>query len=123
MTTIRIEITSGQRAAYLYDWDHHSETDDMELRVLWECVAYSKVSTLTDETGKRRRRAVLELEPHMACDYLTYLEYAIDANESDARDGDSASKARIRHHRAAWDAARAAGAETIREYNKRTGAK
>jgi hypothetical protein len=120
-STITVHLTPRQRAAYLTDWDHHSDTDDTDHAALYTLIASAKLSTITDAEGKRRRRHVLTLTRAQACDILTNIAYAMEMNTRDADDGDTDAANRIKHHGAAYTVVRAAGAETITEFNARTG--
>ncbi|MFD7867016.1 hypothetical protein [Streptomyces sp. NPDC059783] len=120
-TTITVHLTGQQRDAYLTDWVHHGETyDDADHVALYTLIASAKLSTITDSAGKRRRRHVLTLTRAQACDLLTNLADAISLNTRDADDGDTDAANRIKHHSAAYTVARAAGAETVTEFNART---
>ncbi|MGC5264108.1 hypothetical protein ACPXCO_24120 [Streptomyces cyaneofuscatus] len=121
VATITVHLAPGQRAAYLTDWEHHSETDDTGHAALYDLIASAKLSTLTDADGKRCRRHVLTLTRAQACDLLTNIAYAIELNTSDADDGSTEAANRIKHHNTAHAAVRSAGAETVTEFNARTG--
>ncbi|MGW3928725.1 hypothetical protein ACWECC_11545 [Streptomyces microflavus] len=121
VATITVHLAPGQRAAYLTDWEHHNETDDTGHAALYDLIASTKLSTLTDADGKRCRRHVLTLTRAQACDLLTNIACAIELNASDADDGSTEAANRIKHHHTAHAAVRNAGAETITEFNARTG--
>ncbi|WP_331726034.1 hypothetical protein [Streptomyces sp. NBC_00470] len=128
--TVTVYLTRGQRDVYLYDWDHHGESDDADHKNLYYAIA-SRITAVPDEQGKRRMRAVVTVTRAQACDLLTNIEYSINLlNASEAKSGDGdpnsyaekaarAARTRIRHHEAARKVVRAAGAETIAEFNAR----
>ncbi|WP_331726427.1 hypothetical protein [Streptomyces sp. NBC_00470] len=123
--TITVYLTRAQRDAYLYDWGHHSESDSAALKGLHYAVA-SRITAIADEAGRRRMRAVVTLTRAQACDLLTYIGYSLSlfgdpkAAGADAAARKAAEK-RIAHHEAARKVVRAAGAETIAQFNARHG--
>lgn len=118
--TLTVELRPAQHAAYLHDFEHHAESDDADYAALYDVIAGAALVTLTDEEGTRRRRHVLTLTRAQACDLLALVEMAIMLTDDADEREDPQAKTRMRHHEAAWITVRAAGAETVTEFNQRT---